>query len=347
MRFRRRARSRGAPDSARRVASCLGLAIIGVATPVAAAPARSARLTYGRGAGAADCPEVDVIRAGVAARLGYEPFDDHADLLVSATVSRSGRTLEARIQIGGAGVAAAERRLVSRQSDCLELASAMELAISIAIDPLAGSRPRPSPAAPPAGPPPAPPAPPATVVVREPPPPATPAPAPRSAPPSAPLAFQVRLGGLGAIGSGPAAALGGTVQGSVRRGPFSVGLEGRGDLSSTASLRAGEMQTSLLMGSLVPCAFRGVLEGCALLAAGVIRASGLDLVDARQVSAPFVAAGGRVGVEVPLGSVLTGGIHLDVLAPITQLVLRVSGEPVWTSPPITGALGLTLGARFL
>ena len=68
------------------------------------------------------------------------------EMLVSATVNRTGRTLEARIQIGGAGGAvSAERKLVSRESDCIELASAMELAISIAIDPLAGSRPRPRP----------------------------------------------------------------------------------------------------------------------------------------------------------------------------------------------------------
>src|SRR5438270_10727358 len=102
-----------------------------------AAPARLARLTYDRGATTSSCPDVEVIRAGVVARLGYEPFDDRADLVVSATVSRSGRTLEALIRIEGAnGKPAAERRLVSRQNDCLELASAMELAISIAIDPV-------------------------------------------------------------------------------------------------------------------------------------------------------------------------------------------------------------------
>ena len=64
------------------------------------------------------------------------------------------------------------------------------------------------------------------------------------------------------------------------------------------------------------------------------------------MSAPFVAVGARVGLEVPLGSVLSAGIHADVLAPLMELVLQVSGQPVWTSPPISGALGLTVGARF-
>jgi hypothetical protein len=317
-----------------------------------AAPAHTAKLSYSRGTGAQDCPDVDVIRAGVAARLGYEPFDERAERLVSATVNRTGRVLEARIQIAGAdGMATAERKLASRESDCSELASAMELAISIAIDPLAGSRPRSEPPAPPPAPPPeAPPAPPPRViVVREPAPPPI-AVVPPAAP-RVPIAFQVRLGGLGAVGSAPAAAFGGTVQASLRRGPFSLGLEGRGDAAVTTELdfngmRVGDVETSLLMGALVPCASRGVLEGCALVAAGELRASARNLTMPQQVTAPFVALGARVGVEIPLGNILSAGAHADVLAPLTETVLRVSGQPIWTSPAISGALGATIGARF-
>jgi len=325
-----------------------------LAVPAVAATARTAKLTYSRGASASDCPDIDVIRAGVAARLGYEPFDDRAEVAVSASVSRSGHALEARIQIAGAdGKSAAERKLVSRQSDCLELASAMELAISIAIDPLAGNRLRPSqpvasPAPAPAAPS-APPPPPEVIVVREAAPPA--AAAPIRPAPAAPVVFQVRLGGLGTVGSAPAASVGGSVQASARRGWLSIGLEGRGDRASTTTLDfngapVGEMQTSLLLGALVPCAFRGVLEGCALVAAGAIRASARGLDMPQQVSAPFVAVGARVGVELPLGSILSAGVHADLLAPVTELVLRVSGQPVWTSPAISGSLGLTIGVRF-
>jgi hypothetical protein len=325
----------------------------GIATTAMAAPPRSAQLKYSRSAGASDCPDVDAVRAEVAARLGYEPFDDHAALLVSATVNRTGHTLEARIEITGAdGKSVAERKLVSRQSDCLELASAMELAISIAVDPLAGSRPRPAPPPPPvpAAPPPPPPPPappPRVIVVREPAPPSPPP--PRPAP--VPIVFQVRLGALGAVGSTPGAAVGGNVQVSVRRGSFSLGLEARGDLASTTTLyfngaQVGAFDTSVLMGSLVPCATRGLFEGCALLAAGVIRASARDLQMPQQVSAPYLAVGARVGMEIPLGSILSIGLHGDVLAPVTETVLRVSGQAVWNSPSISGALGLTVGARF-
>jgi hypothetical protein len=344
--------SRGRSPSSR-IRGVVGLALqiaLASVTPARAAPpARTARLTYTRGAGASDCPDIDVIRAGVAARLGYEPFDDSAASLVSATVSRTGHVLEARIEIAGAdGKPTAERKLASRQHDCVELASAMELAISIAIDPLAGGRPRSeAPAPPPPAPPPAPaPPPPQVIVIREPAPPAPPPPAPR-----VPTVFQVRLGGLGAVGSAPAAAAGGTLQASVRRGSFSLGLEGRGDLASTTTFifngaPVGDMQTSLLMGALVPCAFRGLFEGCALLSAGEVRASARGLAMPQQATAPFLAVGARVGLEIPLGSILSAGAHADVLAPITETVLRVSGQPVWTSPAISGAFGATIGARF-
>jgi hypothetical protein len=326
---------------------------IWTASPTSAAtatPARTARLVYSRGAGASECPDVDVIRAGVAARLGYEPFDDRAELLVSATVSRSGHVLEARIEIAGVdSKTVAERRLASRQSDCLELASAIELAISIAIDPLAGSRPRSAPPMPPPNPPPAAPPPPQVIIVREPAPPPVPAPPPPVL--SVPIVFQVRLGGLGTVGSAPAAAVGGTVQASARRGSFSLGLEGRGDVAQTTQVnyngaQVGDFQTSTLMGSLVPCAVRRVLEGCALLSAGVVRASAHGIQMPQQVSAPYVAVGARVGLELPLGSILSIGAHADLLAPINEVVLRVSGQPVWTSPAISGAFGLTVGARF-
>jgi hypothetical protein len=334
----------------RAVATFLLLASLASVAPASAAAPRTAKLTYSRGPGASDCPDVDVIRAGVAARLGYEPFDDRAELLVSATVNRNGRVLEAKIEIAGAdGKSTAERKLTSRQSDCLELASAIELAISIVVDPLAGSRQRSDPPAPP---PPAPPPvspPPQVIVVREPaPPPALPRPSPA---PRVPTVVQVRLGGLGTVGSAPAASVGGTVQASVRRGSFSIGLEGRGDLGTTTDLdfngaRVGDIEASLLMGTLVPCASRGVLEGCALLSAGELRASARGLAMPQQVTAPFLAVGARVGLEVPLGSILSAGAHADVLAPITETVLRVSGQAVWTSPAISAALGLTIGARF-
>ena len=81
-------------------------------------------------------PDGEAIQSGVAARLGYDPFDTHAERRILATVQRDGRALAARVQAFDAGgKLEAERRLVARRGDCAELAASIELAITITIDP--------------------------------------------------------------------------------------------------------------------------------------------------------------------------------------------------------------------
>lgn len=329
--------------------------------PAAPVVTRTVRFIYARGLGAPDCPDVETVRAGVSARLGYEPFDEQAKGLVSATVDKPGDqgALEARIEIkDAAGVVTAERVLTSRRSDCAELAASMELAISIAIDPAGGARPRP-PAPPETVPPPVPNPPEAPTV-----PPFVPplpvavpvmrdrlgslvtveaAPArPRRPPP----AVQVMAGVVGAIGAAPTATFGATLQVSARQGSLSLAAEGRGDAPSSMPLRMGHIRTSLLVGSLVPCLHRWRLGGCLVVSAGTIRAAGEGLVDSRQVSAPYVAAGGRLTFDFAVVGPVVARLYADLSAPLTETVLRVSDEAVWTTPPVVASLGLSAGLHF-
>ena len=117
---------------------CHAVAILlGAGVPAYAEVPRQVQLDYERQDGAAACPDATTIRAGVAARLGYEPFAEQAEDHLRATIRQSGHTLEALIEMRDSqGHLKAERRLFSRQRDCSELASSVELAISIAIDPM-------------------------------------------------------------------------------------------------------------------------------------------------------------------------------------------------------------------
>jgi hypothetical protein len=326
------------------------LAVIG---SVNAAPTRSVRLVYVRGAGAADCPDEELVRAGVAARLGFEPFDTRSAAEITVAVNRAARSLEAHITLSDrAGRITAERRILSRHSDCAELASAMELAVSIAIDPLAGTRARP---APPVAPDPSASAPdpiaaparpdvPSVVARTSVPPPAPPSRTPVQPEPP-PLVFDGAIGVLGAWGAAPGPNVGMTMEASLRRRSLGVGLEGRVDLPTSTALRVGSIRTSLLTGSLVPCFHFGIAAGCALAIAGVFRSSGHDLVDARQVTLPFIAVGARAALELPLATWFVFRFHGDVIAPLTETVLRVSGQDVWSSPTVSAALGMALVAR--
>jgi hypothetical protein len=91
------------------------------------------------------CPDEETIKNAVSARLGYEPFDAAAPRRLTARVSRVGTDLVGEVRLtDDAGSLLGERRLDGGGADCMELSRALELAISIAIDPRAMLRPSPS-----------------------------------------------------------------------------------------------------------------------------------------------------------------------------------------------------------
>jgi hypothetical protein len=282
----------------------------------------------------------------VAARLGYEPFNDQADERVRAVIQPSGHGLEARIELTDAkGSPKAERRLVSRQRDCAELASSVELAISIAIDPF---RLGPSPAGQGVGAR-------APEVANE----TDPGAAPNASPvalvsPRTPLvasrprslASQVGAEVVSGLGAAPSRTLGVAAGVGVRGGDLSLGLEGRADLPASTSLRVGEASTALWVASLVPCAHVGRVATCALVTAGALRAAGHGLVEARTVTLPYAAVGARVALAIPLTGRWSLALHGDVTTPLTKSKLQVDGTAVWTSPILSAALGLGVAAIF-
>jgi hypothetical protein len=235
----------------------------------------------------------------------------------------------------------------------------MTLALSLAIDPLSAMRPRPvaqtagagarpapaaaapAPAAPPrpAAPAARPTAPPATAMARRPP--------PSPAAPSEPWRVQVGLGVLGSAGMSlsPTVGLTGSVGARGRR--WSLSIEGRVDLPRSASVSGGRVTASALGGVLVPCLHLGPLAGCALALAGAVRGSGERLADARQQTTVLAALGGRLAIEVPSnGGALAVRLHIDLVASVVRTTLRVGGEPAWTAPPLSGAVGAAALVRF-
>ena len=53
-----------------------------------------------------------------------------------------------------------------------------------------------------------------------------------------------------------------------------------------------------------------------------------------------------IGVEIPIGSFLAIQLHGDVLAPLTQITLRLNDRDVWTTPVVSGSLGASLAGTF-
>jgi hypothetical protein len=310
--------------------------------PAGAQAPKHVRLDYQRQEGAAICPDASAIQAGVAARLGYEPFRDDAEDQLRATIRQNGSLLEARIEMTDArGNVTAERRLVSRRRDCGELASSVALAISIAIDPM-GQVHAPS-ASDPASPPP-----PLTSPAQAPPQTSTrvSAQASPSPEPSLPVSERLALALVGGLGSAPSPSLGIQISGALRRGPFSLALDLRADLPASSSLQVGEASSSLYLASLAPCLHYRAAAACALASAGAQRVAGHNLIDSRSATDPYLAFGARLAADFPVSARLLVALHGDASIPVTRVSLLVDDAAVWKTPVLVFALGLGVAVIF-
>jgi hypothetical protein len=348
---RREARLSPAPPSCYRRRSFAGagdslglrilliLLVIGSCARSARADPGAAQLRYALGPDTERCPDATAMREAVSARLGYVPWRDGASRVVVVAVARAGRGLRARIELrDAAGKVQGQRELASGGSDCRELAAAVELAISLAIDPLSLARPRGARRGPRAQ---------AHDGERTPEPQGVPA-------RGAPVAVRRRtelsasVGGLVAFGSAPSVAGGMTVQGRLRFRLFSVALEGRFDFPAYLDVAGGRVSTSLFVGSALGCVHAWYVSGCVQLAAGGLRGSGHGLADAQSHTLAYLGTGLRLGGEIPLLSVLALRVYADVLGTLSHITLRTSdaqGTELWSTPAVSAALGLALAGR--
>jgi hypothetical protein len=310
------------------------LLVSGLSRTAEAQPKR-VLLDYQRLEGGAACPDASALQVGVAARLGYDPFSDKAAERLKVTIRPSTNGLEARIELQDRdGKLKAERRMVSRQRDCKELASSVELAISIAIDPSAYGTHVALPADP---------DPPALASPI--PPPA--APPPVEAKPSRPLHGELTAMLVGGLRSAPSTSLGFSLGAALGGEILSVGIEARADVPSSKSLQAGSVASSLYTFSLVPCLRATYLGFCALAAVGVQHASGQDLVNSKTVDFLYLAVGARVALAYPLGPRWSLGLFGDALSPLTENSLAVDDNRniVWRTPALAFAVSLGVAAK--
>jgi hypothetical protein len=341
---------------------CRALPLLTIAllagAPASGAPPTTARLVVERSRGAEQCPDEAALQRAVAARLGRDPFRPDAGLLIRVRLDRQRGGMAAALDVTTSGGARGSRTLTSRDASCGELAAAVALALSIIIDPLARPASQPGwdgPEPPELSPPPAPPFGPASPPSPEPKPVAA---APAAAPtPVVAAAWPTRergsgivpelsVGGAAAFGAAPTTTGSVLLQAGLRRGALSVALEGRFDVPVSTSAGSGSVSAGLLMGDVVPCYHRWLLAGCAVFGAGVLRGSGHNLAGARSETSAVGVAGARLIFEWPLGARFGLRAYAEVLGRLRSVSLRVDDASVWTTPPVSGGLGLALAVKF-
>jgi hypothetical protein len=288
-----------------RLAAILGACVL--ATSAAAGPTT---IRFALDARVEGCPDARALRAAVVRRLGRDPFADDAPDLLAARIAPAPRGLAGSVTLTDALGRSRGRWDVETDSDCVELASALVLALSIVLDP--------------------------------------PEPAPPSAPPPpAPAStWAGAVGPLAAAGAAPTTTVG--VVARVWRGRASrpVGGEVRVDLPRSEPFGGGRIRTFSITGAGSMCARHGPLGVCGLLGAGVLHARGEGFADDRSSTQPMIYAGPRLMAETPLFGAffLTAGV--DGLLSLWQTTLRVDGDVAWATPVFSAVAMLGLGARF-
>jgi hypothetical protein len=331
------------------------------ATTTAKADPPTAQLRYARGE-LSECPDEQALRDSIAARLGYDPFRPDGRVVVRVEISRARDVVRADVVLLDAptGKVTGRKTITSSRRDCSELASAVELAVSIAIDPMhlsqsAPTHPTPSigPTAPPAT---------ASAPIAD-----TAETSPHSAPPDVASAirrappvdavavaspprerWRWRIGGGGVVGIRvvPSASVAPDVFVGARRGAGSVDVEGRfyAPTSSDAAAR-GNVQANLLLAILAPCLHLGIGMACALGAVGALHGQGGGVDVPLAASTFYSAVGARAGIEVPLSDALLVYGSGDFLAPLVSTTLSLRGTGVWSTGFGNASIGLGLAGR--
>jgi hypothetical protein len=340
------------------------LVILCTPTLSPAETARAAELRYVRDTSASSCADEKEFRSKVSARLGYMPFREHAALVLTVHLAQADLGFKAAVRYEDATAHAnSTRKFSSTATDCAELIESIALAVSIVLDPLERKRSLPpasnssvglsSPLADDAAPP---------VALLHAPiatPNRTPTstaddPAPETSSEQAvtksgnqPAAVETTFGSLAAVAAAPSPSVGFTMGLGLKWMRASVALEGRLDLpASSPDFGGRRVQSSLLVGALVPCFRPGPIWLCTVFGAGSLRGTGEGAATTFNEMTFYATAGPRAGVEWAPSSAFALVAHADLLAVLTRTELRINGVPLWTTPPVTAGIGLRIVGRF-
>jgi hypothetical protein len=292
----------------------------------------SARLVYVVGEDATGCPQQAAVVTAVDSRLGYDPFVEPANLIVSMTIRRIGESLVGTLRTADAqkGQLGGKDFQVDAQR-CEELVAELVLAACLAIDPAPNRGAHP-------------------VLV-------TPLPPPSSEPPQTEVSSQHNQEGPSAtragpiveltlsMGLSPAPAPGLLVGGVARFGAFLLELDGLATLATHESFEGGSISVSLIGAMLAPCLTLDSFGACAVLLGGADQVGVTSLPQPQQSTVGVWSSGARVFYEVPLfSSAFSLRAQADLLIALRTISVDVGTTEVWVAPPVAFTLGLGLDA---
>jgi len=257
----------------------LGAVVLLGASTAQAGPRVRMRLDYEQGPQV--CPDAMGFRGALRRQFGYDPIDARADDALAVRVSQHDDRVVARGTFYRAGAAAWTLERDATMTECRALLDVVALSTRIRLDP--PGRAEPAAAGPTETP---------ALPQRD----ARPAPVQRKW--AAGLLLGAVLWERSAIAPAPGLSWG------LRAPWYSVGMEGR----VVVPVDAGPFSTGVGYVSAIPCLHWRALYGCAVASIGVAWINSLP----GSQQTPYLAAGGRLGVEIPIAPRLAGLVASDI-----------------------------------
>ncbi|MDF2692352.1 MAG: hypothetical protein K0S65_735 [Labilithrix sp.] len=347
-----RAAERVAPRTV--LGALLAFAFVVLAPGTARALDAELELPYSVEPGIAGCLSEAAFHAAVRERLAADHTAPIAPMVVVTRIERAGRQLRATVSLQTASnQEEASQTLVAGLHECATLSKTAALAVSLTIE-RARKRAEAEATPPPPAPEPPPPPAPEEAATR----PMAPSPAPSlrvrlTRPPARPKRHRPTLRTHALLTSSygvlPDLALGTLAGASFKSERWSAVLEAGAWLPSTveSSTRRDGGKAWLVFLSGSACAHRGGLFVCGVGVLGDFRAAGTGHLLSRSSGSTYVAVGGRLGADVPLGGPFSLVVHGDVLAPLFRPSLRIDDELLWRAPVFAGEFGLGLRMSIL
>jgi hypothetical protein len=304
-----------------------------------------ARLVYATDDPNGTCASEADFRGKVAARLGYDPFDDQASWVFRVRVDARSKRPRAEIVTEREGAPSGKRTL--DDATCDALSETVASAVAIAIDPLAKSPNRPDDAAPSSTPPPA-----ASPAAAPAPPPAAPPSPPPPLEPSVerptPIVPFVAADATASVGRTAGAAIGGRAVVGIGYGALSVSIEGRGE-ATPGPVRLTPLDRaswSVFSGGIAACGHKGVLGLCGTFAVGSLQARAEDVSRPSLKGTFFAVLGPRLELGIPITDDVALRANAELGIPLVRTTFFIDGEPAWTAPVVQGTFGLGVEVRF-
>ncbi|WP_437533159.1 hypothetical protein WME79_06085 [Sorangium sp. So ce726] len=330
------------------------------------------RIELTRGPGAERCPDEQFLRAAIARRMGFDPFDAEASLTMATSIEQAQGELIASAYLRDRRGVVLWADSYRTRGDCRALVSTVALSIAVQLDDTGEFSPpqvAPAPQGEPATPAEAPCSPerPCTGPPAPPPSEAPPARPPGKAPPARELSrvrvpppssagqaaaerfrWTVGAGATMALGLTPGVAVGPTLAVAGRWPAWSLALEARGLSSLSTNVADVRVATSALTANAALCLHRHVLVACGVGELGILRAvPELENVAGSLLNV-HAGLGARVGVIWPFSDSLSGYGTTEAVQRLVDSSMRrregiaESARPVWSAPAIGVAFGIGL-----